>query len=272
MTTDTNRPSPAAVALSEERQTQRRALTEAVRSEFRHDLNVPYGSHPKQVLDIYYPKTGTAVPVLVFLHGGGFRGGAPGPLGFVGGKVLAHGGMFVSMGYRLIPDANYPDSCDDVELGLSWLRQNIAARGGDPNRIYLSGHSAGASLAAAVALRPFSAAPELPADLIKGLAVFSGFYDREEPSDDHNTKSPRYVQKLTGAIDRIPPQTIAVSADNDFATAPENADALVQAVKSKGGSADRFVEPNADHFGAINGMTDEASPVFQAVRRMMQLA
>jgi acetyl esterase/lipase len=274
MTTDTNRPGPAAAALTEERQAQRRQLTEAVRANYRHELSIPYGSHPKQVLDIYYPNavnTGNAVPVLVFLHGGGFRGGAPGPMGFVGKNVLGHGAMFISMGYRLIPDAPFPDSCDDVELGLHWLRENVAQRGGDPDRIYLSGHSAGASLAASVALRPFAADPDLPEDLIKGLLVFSGFYDREQPAEDHNTASPRYIQQLTKSIERVPAMTIAVSADSDFPTAPENADALVAAIKARGGAAERFTQPNADHFAAINGMTEEASPVFQAVRKMMQL-
>src|SRR6516162_9098930 len=123
MTTDINRTGPA--GLTSDRQAQRQSLTDSVRAEFRHELSIAYGSHPKQVLDIYYPKqASTNAPVFVFLHGGGFRNGAPGPMGFVGRHILAHGGIFISMGYRLVPDARYPESCDDVEHGLRWVTEH----------------------------------------------------------------------------------------------------------------------------------------------------
>jgi acetyl esterase/lipase len=269
MTTNVN--ATGAAGLTAERQAQRQALTEAVRAEFHHELGLPYGSHPKQILDVYRPKQTGVAPVFVFLHGGGFRNGSPGPMGFVGQSILEHGGMFVSMGYRLVPDARYPDSCDDVEHGLRWITQQIADRGGDPSRIYLSGHSAGATLAAAVALRPWSAEPGLPSDLIEGLALFSGFYDRPVPDPEtENPESRRYVQFLTENIERIPPQTVIVSTDNDFPMAPENAEALYQALQKRSASVDKFVERDADHFAAVQGLAS-GDAVFEAVRGMMRL-
>jgi acetyl esterase/lipase len=269
MTTNVN-PTGAA-ALTADRQAQRQALTDAVRAEFRHELGLPYGSHPKQIVDVYRPKQTGPAPVLVFVHGGGFRNGSPGPMGFIGKQVLAHGGVFISMGYRLVPDARYPESCDDIEHGLRWITEQIATRGGDPNRVYLSGHSAGATLAAAVALRPWSAEPSLPNDLVKGLVLFSGFYERPHPDPEtENTESKRYVQFLTENIERIPPQTVIVSTDNDFPMAPENAEALNQALKTRAASVEKFVERDADHFAAVQGLVS-GDAVFESVRRMMQL-
>src|SRR5690348_15636581 len=125
----------------EARRAEQRMGTDSLRADFRHALDVPYGDQPGQVLDIYYPKTpATSAATLVFLHGGGFRRGAPGPNGYHGRPYLERGATFVSMGYRLAPEARFPDSLEDVARGIDWLTANV------PGRIYLSGHSAGAIL------------------------------------------------------------------------------------------------------------------------------
>jgi acetyl esterase/lipase len=208
--------------------------------------------------------------VLVFLHGGGFRQGAPGPLGFVGGAVLARGALFVSMGYRLATDARYPESCDDVELGLRWLSEHLAERSGDPGRMYLSGHSAGATLAAAVGLRYWHSQPALAHDLIKGLALFSGPYDRSSAGPETDDQAhPRFVARLADAIERLPAQAIVVCGDRDMAFAAPDAQALAAAISARGGSVESFVEPDADHFVAMKGLASADGAVFQAVAKMM---
>lgn len=276
MTTEANRQqATAAPALdaAELRRHENQARTDAVRAEFRHELDVAYGPHPRQVLDIYYPKQATAAPVMVFLHGGGFRAGAPGANGYNGRAILEHGGIFVSMGYRLVPDAKFPDSCEDVELGLQWLRDQIAERGGDPGRIYLSGHSAGAMLAAMVGLRSWPPGVKLPSDLIKGLVLISGPYEFTDPrvSEVANVDSKRYVPSMMSAVDRTPPRAIVVVGDNDLPGLMSMAEALVEAIKARGGSVEMFVEAEADHFAANKGFISPDGAVFQATERMMQL-
>jgi acetyl esterase/lipase len=276
MTTDMNPvpvPAPAS-GPSPERQAQRAALTEQVRAKFQHELNIAYGQHPKQILDIYHPRRSGLAPVLVFLHGGGFRNGAPGPQGYVGAALLEHGGMFVPMGYRLIPDAPYPDSCDDVELGLQWLMEHVEEHGGDPSHIYLSGTSAGASLTAAVALRHWVAQPALPADLIQGIVLFSGRYDRtasDQQVDD--ASSPRYVPQLTKAVERTPAHAIVVNTTDEsaFPDVPGNALALVNAITAAGGPVERFIQPDADHFSSSRSLAGGDGAIWDAVCRMMRL-
>jgi len=259
------RPSDAEM---EARRAAARGRTDAVRSAFRHELGIAFGPHPRQVLDIYYPaQTGSATPTLVFLHGGGFRQGEPSSNAYHGQPYLQHGGIFVSMGYRLAPDGvRFPDSAEDVELGLGWLREHLADRDGDPARIYLSGHSAGAMLAAQVGLRSASAAR------LRGLVLISGFYDVSSHSDEIiNRASPRYVANLAEGIQHVPEHTILVAGDQDFPAALPNAEALAAALQAKGGSVEVFTEPNADHFAANRSFVQAGAPVFEATRRMLQL-
>jgi acetyl esterase/lipase len=205
----------------------------------------------------------------VFLHGGGFRAGEPGSFGYHGRPYLASGVIFASMGYRLVPDARFPESCDDVEAGLEWLWSNVADRGGDPDRIYLSGHSAGAMLAASVGLRPRNQA--IP-DLVKGLVLISGMYDfTNQSSDIVDRDSPRYVASLTEAIERAPDHTVVVAGEKDFPPAISGAHAMHEALQSRGASAELFIEEGADHFRANQSFVVEGGAVFTSTRQMMKL-
>lgn len=261
-----HRPAPSTPLdpVAEARRARQRELTEATRADFRHEVDVAYGQHPRQIVDIYYPSTTTtAAPVLVFLHGGGFRNGAAGLHGYNGRPYLERGGLFVSMGYRLAPELRFPDSCEDVESGLQWLVDHVAERGGDPNRIFLSGHSAGAMLAAAVGFR---------LDLIRGLVLISGQYDVSKHSDEIiNRASARYVARTVDAVQRLPARTILVAGDRDLPNVLPDARAVLDAIQSRGGSAELFVEPDADHFAANRGFSSPGSSVARAVGAMLGL-
>lgn len=277
MATDASQPSAAVSAVAaadakDIREARNRERTAALRSTFRHELNIAYGSHPKQILDIYYPNQCGPAPALIFLHGGAFRSNDPGSRGYVGRGPLEHGAIFVSMGYRLFPDARYPESCEDVELGVRWLHQQIAGRGGDPGGIYLSGISAGATLTAAVALRNWALDPTLPADLIRGIVLFSGEYDYSRTAYEVvDYRSTRFLPKLAAAIERFPLHTIVVSADNDVAYAPSQADELAKALRSRGASVERIVQTDADHFASNRSLADGHGQVLDAILPMMQL-
>lgn len=267
MTIDTGTPGADREAMRA-RRAEAEALTEAVRRDFVHELATPYGDHPKQRLDLYLPQR-PAGPTLVFLHGGGFRAGEPGSVGYHGRPYLEHGAIFVSMGYRLVPDAKFPDCGDDLEAGLSWLQAHLGERGGDPERIYVSGHSAGATLGALVAMRPQQLRPP---DLVKGLVAISGMYDYTRRSAElTNFDSPRFVPKLTEGIERLPDHTIVVAADHDLPSCLPDAEALERAIRERGGSVEMFVEPDADHFQANRSFIAADGAVFQATARMMKL-
>jgi acetyl esterase/lipase len=264
----TQPPQPDAAAV-EARRREGQAATRRSQETFTHELNVSFGEHPRQHLDLYLPDGEAKGPVLVFVHGGGFRGGDPGSVGHYGHHYLEAGVIYAAIGYRFLPDARMEDSADDVEAGLVALTDLVADHGGDPSQIYLSGHSAGAVLAAHVGLRP---SPAIPADLVKGLALISGMYHFEHGDQDrYDLESPRHVTNLVNHIAHVPGHTILVGGDADFPSVFPDAAALGDALRAQGGGVESFVEPGADHFAANRSFISGAGPVFGATVNMMKL-
>jgi acetyl esterase/lipase len=112
------------------------------------------GGHERQVLDIYTPQQTAAekLPVMFWIHGGGWQVGDKSDVALKP-KVLTEGGfVFVSTNYRLLPDVAMDELIRDVARSLAWVHRNIAEYGGDPERIFVGGHSAGAQLAALICI------------------------------------------------------------------------------------------------------------------------
>lgn len=131
-----------------------------------------YGPHERHRLDLY-GRPSAAAPVLLFVHGGGFRMGdkaADGwPNAAVGRWAAQQGLLGAVMNYRLAPDHEWPAGGEDVLAALDWLTDNAARFGGDPDRIVVIGTSAGAvHVATAVQLRPTLA--------VRGCVLLSGLY------------------------------------------------------------------------------------------------
>jgi acetyl esterase len=123
--------------------------------------DIPYGSHPRQVLDVHTnARFAGAGPrdVLVFIHGGAFVRGAKSVNGLIYDNVPVwfsrQGCIGVNVEYRLAPEARYPAGAEDLALAIDWLQANIAGFGGDPARIFLLGHSAGGTHVATLLFDP----------------------------------------------------------------------------------------------------------------------
>lgn len=136
----------------------------------------------RNLLDVFTPeaRAGSARPVLVFVHGGGFTAGArrTGDSPFYDNIALwavRNGMVGVTTTYRLAPQNPWPAAQEDLAATITWVRENIAARGGDPNRIYLMGHSAGAAHVAQYIGHPRFHVE--PGGGIAGAILVSGLYD-----------------------------------------------------------------------------------------------
>lgn len=136
--------------------------------------DIPYGAHPRQVLDLYRPFDARGADVLVFVHGGAFvRGAKSGPQGVydnVPRWFARQGFVGVNVEYRLAPEAPYPQGALDVAAAMQWVHEHIAGHGGDAGRILLMGHSAGATHVASHATDPVVQQP----CLARALVLVSG--------------------------------------------------------------------------------------------------
>ncbi|MFO0866570.1 MAG: alpha/beta hydrolase [Gemmataceae bacterium] len=119
---------------------------------------VQYGKDPKQSLNVYLPAAEAKgpVPVVIWVHGGGWRtGDKDNRAGMNLCQTWAKAGfVVVGLDYRLTPAVVHPAHVEDVAAGIAWIHKNIAKHGGDPKRVFLLGHSAGAHLVALVATAP----------------------------------------------------------------------------------------------------------------------
>ncbi len=142
--------------------------------------DIAYGPDERQRLDVFRAEGAVARPVLIFVHGGGFTGGnkhTPGSPFYDNIPLWAarNGLVGVNMTYPLAPEAGWPAASENVARVVRWVRGNIAAYGGDPARVFLFGHSAGAVHAAT-----YAAFPEIHGSDgggLAGLILMSGIYD-----------------------------------------------------------------------------------------------
>ena len=119
--------------------------------------DVAYGGDPRQRFDVYAPPHAQGAPVIVMVHGGGWRRGDKAMSGVVANKVahwVPQGVVVISVDYRLLPDASPLVQAQDVARALALAQRRAAEWGGDPDRFVLMGHSAGAHLVALLAARP----------------------------------------------------------------------------------------------------------------------
>lgn len=145
------------------------------------EADLAYGEHARQRLDLYRPSQAAPAdgyPVVVFFYGGSWREGSRSDYRFVGQALAARGVMALLPDYRLYPDVDWRGVLRDSAAAVAWARREVAARGGNPERIVLVGHSAGGYNAAMLALdRRWLAEQGLEPTQLAGWAGLAGPYD-----------------------------------------------------------------------------------------------
>ncbi len=151
-----------------------------VRESLRGDRDVAFGPTAEETVDIYLPaKSGRATPVQVFYHGGYWRSFKASDFAFVAERLVEAGAIAVIVNYALVPSVRIGELVRQCRAALAWVHANIGRYGGDADRIYVSGHSAGGHLVAALAaMAPLAGEPDTRGLLQGGVAI-SGLYDLE---------------------------------------------------------------------------------------------
>jgi arylformamidase len=178
----------------------------------------------KDRLDLYAPEGAKNAPVVVSIHGGLLRQGDRSEEIYVGQRFAAAGFVTAIISYRLSPVVIHPAHAEDAARAVAWIKQNITRHGGDPSQLFVIGHSAGAYLAALIALdsRYLAAHRLAPTDLRAVVPVSAFFYVEREgvapdrPKDVWGTDPAVWKQASPAAYVRgDAPPMLVLYADGD---------------------------------------------------------
>jgi arylformamidase len=139
--------------------------------------SIPYATpaHERQVLDVYSPSQAKDLPVVFWIHGGGWQAGDKSDVQLKPQAFMDKGFVFVSTNYRLLPDFDMGTIVRDIAKSIRWVHDHIAEYGGDQERLFIMGHSAGAQLAALVCIDDrYLKAEGLSLAIIKGCVPVDG--------------------------------------------------------------------------------------------------
>ena len=142
-------------------------------------LDLRYGPQPGETLDVFLPEGRGPWPVHVFVHGGYWRSLDKQDFSFVARGLQPAAVLVAVVNYALIPTVDMDELVRQVRASVAWLHRNVAALGGDPDNITVSGHSAGGHLTAMLMSTDWPAFAGLPADVVKAGCGISGLYDLE---------------------------------------------------------------------------------------------
>lgn len=141
----------------------------------QRDIAYAEPRNERQLLDVYAPASGSGLPVVVWVHGGGWMAGSKEAVDNKPAAFTAKGFVYVAMNYRFVPHVTMETIVRDVAKSVGWVHANIARHGGDPDRIFLMGHSAGAQLAALLCVDSrYIEAEGVPRSAIKGCVPVDG--------------------------------------------------------------------------------------------------
>lgn len=233
--------------------------TANLRSEFVKPVaqDMAYGSQSFQRLDVYAPKEKSAAPrdVIVFFYGGRWERGQKSDYRFVADAFVKRGYIVVLPDYRKYPHVKFPDFVEDGAMAVRWVHDHIADYGGNPGRIHLAGHSAGAHIAALLTANENYLKGVRP----RSFAGLAGPYDFT-PDDldliDMFGPPANYPQmQVRTFIDGHEPPMLLLQGDRDTTVNPSNREKLEKRITEKRGWVRSIVYPGIDHVWIVGSLS-----------------
>ena len=239
---------------------------------------VAYGALPRQRLDIYTPTAAPPAggwPVVVFFYGGSWNTGARAEYGFVGRAMAARGVLTLVADYRLYPTVRYPDFLSDCAQALAWGFANAQRLRGDPKRVFVMGHSAGAYNAAMLALDPrwLAATGHAPRELA-GWIGLAGPYDFF-PTDNRDAQPvffhpnyPAHAQPIEFAQAPGPRSFLGAPVNDALVNPTRSTRSLAAGLQAAGSAVTLRMYPRPSHatlIGAFGAPLRWVAPVLDDV-------
>jgi len=232
---------------------------------YKVQRDIAYGERPRNLLDIYMPAAKPEkAPVIVFFYGGNWNSGSRADYLFAGEAFASQGFVTVIADYRLYPEVKFPDFLYDSAQAFAWARKNIASYGGDPQRMFLAGHSAGAYNAAMLAYNPdYLKGVGVELSAVKGFIGLAGPYDFL-PLTGNLTKEifgfPD-TSPATQPISFVPPKpgsrlvpALLLTAPEDRIVNPGNSLRMAAKLRAGGGSVKELSYPELDHARMVGAL------------------
>lgn len=221
-----------------------------------------YGDGPRHKLDVYVPTAPSAGhPVVVFFYGGSWSSGERRDYLFVAQALASRGMTVVVPDYRLYPEVRYPDFLKDNAAAVRWTQDHVAAYGGDPRRMFVMGHSAGAYNAAMLAIDgQWLQAAGVDPKAVRGLIGLAGPYDflpidgpvtQRTFGDWPDLPATQPVNKVRPGA----PPALLAHGDADDTVRPANAGILAGKLRAAGTAAEVKMYPGMGHIGLVTAMT-----------------
>ncbi len=243
--------------------------SERARRDLECALDVSFGPTLDEYVDVF-PAADAGSPVLVFVHGGYWRRLSAKEFSLVARGPVARGYTVVVTNYSLCPKVRIGEITRQSRAVVAWLARAAETYHGDPERIFVSGHSAGGQQVGMLLATDWAGEYRLPTDVVKGGIAISGLFDLEplryswlQPKIllDHDTitrESPA-CQIPLGA----PPLLLTVGGDESAEFHRQSRDYL-DAWQAAGHRGEWLDQPGKDHFSAIEGLVDPESPLCDA--------
>lgn len=231
-------------------------------STYTLNADVAYGEGARERLDIYAPAglSGPA-PVVVFFYGGNWNSGSRTDYKFVGEALASRGILTVIADYRLYPQVRYPAFLEDAAAAVAWTMEEVQRYGGDPARLFVMGHSAGAYNAAMVALdgRWLARSARTPA-ILRGWIGLAGPYDFV-PIENRDTRpvfffpdTPPESQPINHVTAASPATLLIASKSDNLVNPIRNTGGLAQKLRAAGVNVAEIYTDHTSHASLIGSL------------------
>jgi len=244
--------------------------SETAREELESHLDVPFGPTVAEHVDIF-PADRSNAPVLLFIHGGYWHSLSSKEFSFVARGPVSEGVTTVVMNYALCPDVTIDEIVRQSRAVVAWLSDNAEQYGGDSDRIYVSGHSAGGHLTAMLLATDWEDEYGKPPDIIEGACSISGLFDLEpfpytwlQPKLQLTWGQVRRNSPIRHIPDSAPPLIITYGGEEPSEMGRQSEDFL-DAWQEAGLEGQYLPQPDDNHFTAIEGFLDPESPLCTAI-------
>ncbi len=203
---------------------------------------ITYAPGPRNQLDVYAPPGANGkAPVVLFIYGGNWVSGSRAEYAFVGRALAARGFVAVVADYRLYPQVSYPDFLDDVAQAVAWAVKQAPQYGGDPQHLFVMGHSAGAYNAAMMALDPkWLAKVGLTPSVMRGWIGLAGPYDFLPVHNEttrpvfHYPDTPPESQPISHVSAQAPPALLIAPVNDNLVNPTRNTGGLAAKLRAAG--------------------------------------